>query len=386
MNPRERVKNTLNHQKPDRIPIDLGSTWVTTVNSMIHQNLLQYFNIDESDQILSLMTQTSIVNEEILKKFGVDFRALRASNSKKWEIEVIEEEKGCYWYYDRWQIKRKMPKKNGYYYDICEHPLKKGNIQELKSFKWPSINDLISLKGLKENAQNMFEQTSYALVGDIGGAGIFERAWYLRGFENWLMDLLINESYCRKLMDKIVELKYDIIEKFLKATGKYIEVVTLGDDFSAQNNPLISMDLFKKLIKPYYKILINFIKNKTDAKIFFHSCGNIKPFLDDFIDLGIDIINPIQISAYQMDPYVLEKEYGNKIVFWGGGCDAQKILPFGNEEEVEKEVIHNINILSLGGGYVFSPIHVIQRDVPIRNIIKMFDTARKHGFYKLNNY
>jgi uroporphyrinogen decarboxylase len=380
MNPRERVKNTLNHQEPDRIPIDLGSTWVTTVNSKVHQKLLQHFNINESDQILSLITQTSIVNEKILKNFDIDFRALRVNKPKKREIVVIEE-KDCYWYCDQWQIKRKMPKKNGYYYDICEHPLKKGNIQELKSFRWPSINDLISLEGLKENAQQMFEQTNYALVGDIGGAGIFENAWYLRGFENWLTDLLINESYCRKLMDKIVEIKYDIIEKFLEATGNYIEVVTLGDDFSGQDNPLISIDLFKKLIKPYYKILINFIKNKTDAKIFFHSCGNIKPFLDDFIDLGIDIINPVQISASQMDPYVLKKEYGNKIVFWGGGCDAQKILPFGNEEEVEKEVIHNINILSPGGGYVFGPIHVIQGDVPIRNIIKMFNTARKNGFY-----
>jgi len=380
LNSRERVRNALSHQEPDRIPIDLGSTWVTTVNSKVHQKLLQHFNIDESDQILSLMTQTSIVNEEILKNFDIDFRALRVSKPKKREIVIIEE-KDCYWYCDQWQIKRKMPKKNGYYYDICEHPLKKGNIQELKSFRWPSTNDLISLEGLKENAQQMFEQTNYALVGDIGGAGIFENAWYLRGFENWLMDLLINESYCRKLMDKIVEIKYDIIEKFLEATGNYIEVVTLGDDFSGQNNPLISVDLFKKLIKPYYKLLINFIKNKTDAKIFFHSCGNIKPFLYDFIDLGIDIINPVQISASQMDPYVLKKEYENKIVFWGGGCDAQKILPFGNEEEVEKEVIHNINILSPGGGYVFSPIHNIQRDVPIRNVIKMFNTARKNGFY-----
>lgn len=385
MNPRERVKNTLNHQEPDRIPIDLGSTWVTTVNSKVHQKLLQNFNINESNQILSLMTQTSIVNEEILKNFDIDFRALRVNKPKKKEIVIIEE-KDFYWYYDQWQIKRKMPKKNGYYYDIYEHPLKKGNIQELKSFRWPSFNDLISLEGLKENAQQMFEQTKYALVGDIGGAGIFENAWYLRGFENWLMDLLINESYCRKLMDKIIEIKYDIIEKFLEATGNYIEVVTLGDDFSGQDNPLISVDLFKKLIKPYYKILINFIKNKTDAKIFFHSCGNIKPFLDDFIDLGIDIINPVQISASQMDLYVLKKEYGNKIVFWGAGCDAQKILPFGNEEEVEKEVMHNINLLSPGGGYVFSPIHVIQGDVPIRNIIKMFNTARKYGFYKLNNY
>ena len=380
MNSRERVRNALNHQEPDRIPIDLGSTWVTTVNSKVHQKLLQNFNINESDQILSLMTQTSIVNEEILKNFDIDFRALRVNKPKKREIVVIEE-KDCYWYCDQWQIKRKMPKKNGYYYDICEHPLKKGNIQELKSFRWPSINDLISLEGLKENAQQMFEQTNYALVGDIGGAGIFENAWYLRGFENWLMDLLINESYCRKLMDKIVEIKYDIIEKFLEATGNYIEVVTLGDDFSGQDNPLISIDLFKKLIKPYYKLLINFIKNKTNAKIFFHSCGNIKPFLDDFIDLGIDIINPVQISASQMDPYVLKKEYGNKIVFWGDGCDAQKILPFSNEEEVEKEVIRNINILSPGGGYVFGPIHVIQCDVPIRNVIKMFNTARKNGFY-----
>ena len=133
MNPRERVRNALNHQEPDRIPIDLGSTWVTTVNSKVHQKLLQNFNINESDQFLSLMTQTSIVNEEILKNFDIDFRALRVSKPKKKEIVVIEE-KDCYWYCDQWQIKRKMPKKNGYYYDICEHPFKKGNIQELKIF------------------------------------------------------------------------------------------------------------------------------------------------------------------------------------------------------------------------------------------------------------
>jgi len=170
-------------------------------------------------------------------------------------------------------------------------------------------------------------------------------------------------------------------EDFLASVGKYIQVVVGGDDLAMQEGPLISLDLYRKLIKPRQKELFSFIKKRTAAYLFYHSCGSVSQFIPDLIEVGVDILNPVQVSAKNMDTHRLKKEFGHEISFWGGGCDTQKILSFGKPEEIKGEVKRRIRDLTPGGGFVFTQVHNIQPGVPPENIVAMFEAASEYGRY-----
>jgi len=217
-------------------------------------------------------------------------------------------------------------------------------------------------------------------VGNTQLGSAFELNWYLTGLERFLTDMLLNPKFIEKLVARSLEIQRKIISNFLNAVGNYIQILAIGDDLGMQTGPLISPDLYRRLIKPYAKRLIRLIKSQTNAKIFCHSCGSIVSFIPDFIEYGIDVLHPIQVSAKDMDSKRLKERFGDKISFWGG-IDTQHVLPYGMLEDVEGEVKKRIHDLAPGGGYVLAAVHNIQRDVPPENIVAMFKAARKYGKY-----
>ena len=195
------------------------------------------------------------------------------------------------------------------------------------------------------------------------------------------MDMIENPEFCQALLDKILDFWLAYYSAFMKEVGDLVDVVMIGDDLAGQEGPLFSPDFYRQYVKPCQKQLVSFIKSLTSAKIWYHTCGSCQEYIPDLIDNGIDILNPIQISARNMDPFSLKEKYGKSLVFWGGGIDAQHVLPWAAPDEISEHVKRNIKVFMPGGGYVFNNVHNIQADVPPENIIALLDAAYEFGFY-----
>lgn len=214
------------------------------------------------------------------------------------------------------------------------------------------------------------------MVGEFACETWYERSWKIRGFDKFYMDLVLNPDFVVALIEKVANVHMQFLKNALKEYGKYLDVVVQGGDFGTQSSLLLSPQMFRKYIKPVLVKVIELIKKHTSAKIFYHSCGAIAPIINDLIEIGIDILNPFQVSAEGMNPEKLKKSFGNKITFWGG-IDTQKILPFGSAKEVSQEVKRVASIMNKNGGYVLSAVHNIQPEVPPENVIIMYKTARE---------
>jgi uroporphyrinogen decarboxylase len=218
-------------------------------------------------------------------------------------------------------------------------------------------------------------------MADGGFKSFWELAYALRGLEQLLTDLVLNPQFVTALLDKILEINLKGTGKFLDAAGQYIQVFRAADDLASQQGCLFSPKVYRALLKPYYKRFFDFVKSRTDAKIFYHSCGNVTTFIDDLVEVGVDALNPVQVSALG-DTQALKARFGDRISFWGG-IDTQRVLPLGAPEEVEAEVRLRIRDLAPGGGYVVGSVHNIQPDVPTANIVAMAEATRKWGRYPL---
>jgi uroporphyrinogen decarboxylase len=384
MSPRERVLVALSHKEPDRVPVDLGATENSSIHIDAYNKLKKHLGMKENKvEFISFVQQSVIPEEEILEMLGVDTRNICIKPPKDWELTIREEE-DSYWFIDEWGVKWKKPK-HGYYFDMVEHPLENATIKDLDDYSWPDPDNPGRYEGLEEDAKKLFGNTEYAIVGNHGIGSEFELNWYFRGFEKFLTDMVINPKFIEKLLAISLEIQEKIISKFLDIIGSYIQVLSLDGDIAMQTGPLMSPDLYKRLLKPYYKRLVHLAKSRTDAKIVRHCCGSIIPFLLDFIECGTDAIHPVQVSAKDMDTKKLKEKFGDKISFWGG-IDTRHVLPYGTVEDVEKEVKRRIHDLAPGGGYVLAAVHNIQRDVPPENIVAMLKAAKDYGKYpiKLN--
>ena len=372
MNSRERVEKTLNHQQPDKVPIDLGGL-VTTIEADAYEDLKRYLHLEM--ETLVMVRAHVVPDEEILKKFEIDTRYIRPYPTQKW-ADVNKQDTIL----DSWGIKWHRPK-GSYYFDPIKHPLANCSYHELEYYRYPDLWNKEYEKELNSQAESMYKDTDYFLIADSLGVGIFETAWLLRGFENFMIDLILNKDFANKLLDIILEEKKEFFGKFLDVVGPYVGMVMCADDLASQQGPLISPEIYRKMIKPRHNELFSFIKGKVDAKLFYHSCGAVRDLIDDLVDVGVEVLNPIQVSAKNMDTKCLKQEFGEKVVFWGGGCDTQKILPFGTTKEVSAEVKERISDLKPGGGFVFAQVHDIQPDTPPENIIAMYDSVIKHRDY-----
>ena len=380
--PRERVLAALSHREADRIPVDLGSTIVTSIVKNAYLDLQRRLGTPiEKIRMLDHVQQLPYVDEGLLKRFGVDLRIVQLPPATAPQLQSWEEN-GYLACRDRWGAKLYMPKENGFFYDWVEFPIQEPSLAALDAFKWPEPDPPEYLTELRRQAECLYRQTDYALVGSaVIGGGIFEQPARLMGMEKFLMALKAEPEFAERLMDQITDLYIECCNRYLDEVGEFLHVFTYWDDLAAQNRLMISGDTYRRMIKPKQRRLVDAIKKKTSAKIFYHGCGAISELIPDLIDVGFDILNPVQTSARGMDPVRLKKEFGNDIVFWGGGVDTQRTLPFGTPQEVEDEVKRRIDELAPGGGFVFATVHNIQSFVPPENIVAAFDTALRHGQY-----
>jgi uroporphyrinogen decarboxylase len=375
MNSRERLLASLRHKEPDRVPIDLGGT-SSGIQTKAYDNLKKILGFDGETK--TFIRDHVEIDESVLKILGIDTRYIRVKSPKGYKL-IIEEDNS---YVDLWGTRWKKPT-SSFYYDMVDYPIKEPTIEALNRYKWPDPDDLGRIEGLREKARELDETTEYALVVDMIGYGVFEQGWALRGFENFLMDLALNQKFAEALMQRVADYKISLWSHLLDAVGEYVQVVVEADDMGTQQGLMVSPETYRRLIKPAQKRVWQFIKSKTKAFLFLHSCGSVRKLIPDFIELGIDILNPVQVAAKDMDPKELKSEFGKDLTFWGGGCDTQNVLPFGTPEDVEKEVKKRISELAPGGGFVFTQVHSIQPQVPPENILRMFEAAHKYGVYPL---
>ena len=258
---------------------------------------------------------------------------------------------------------------------MIHHPLEEAtSIDDIEKHQWLDPFDEGRVAGLQDYARKFREDTDFAVVGDLVNTGFFEPSWYVRGLPQFMEDLVLRPDFAVALMQKVCELQMQRFTPYLAAVGKYLDVVVVGDDLATQRSTFISPRLYRKLVKPIQQKYFKFIKEKTDAKLFYHSCGNVVPLLDDLIEIGIDALNPVQVSADGMDIVQLKERFGQRVTFWGG-IDTARILPHGSPEAVREAVRKTVEVLGAGGGYILAAVHNVQDDVPAANLLAMMSEA-----------
>jgi uroporphyrinogen decarboxylase len=260
------------------------------------------------------------------------------------------------------------------YFSESFHPLAEmTSPEELNLIPRPVISDE-ELKFLEMRAKALYQYTNFAIIANYGGS-ILEAGNSLRGFTRFMMDLAKGGAFVEDLLGGIVETQLSNLSLYLQAVGDYVQIIQFGDDLGMQDRPLMSRSMYQKYLMPGHQKLFQYVHQNSNCNVFLHSCGSIYPLIPDLITAGIDILNPVQTSAKNMDPKRLKEEFGNQITFWGGGCDTQRVLPFATPDEVAQHVRERLEIFAPGGGFVFNPIHNIQADVPPENITAMFNAA-----------
>jgi len=383
MNSRERILTAINHREPDRVPFDLGACQVTGIHVVAYQNLRKALGLPEVElKLCDAVQQLASIDDDVVARMNIDTRGLYPLNSHNWQ--VVAADAGDYWAYrDEWGITHHRPKENGLYYSVVNVPLPQADlsVEDICNFSWPEVGNPERLVGLRELALS-YRTAGYAVVLKDAFAGIFEFAQRIVGMENLLMMMITNEKAACALFDKLLELKLNYWQTALTELGDLVDIVTYADDYGTQESQIISPDMFRRLLKPRVKVLFEtFIKSAPHAKRFFHSDGNVRPLIPDFLEIGVDILNPIHIRAKDMEPDGLKRDFGQDLAFWGGGVDTQGILPYGTPREVKNDVRRNIDALAPGGGYVFNTIHNIQADVPPENLIAMWEALQEYGVY-----
>ncbi len=210
---------------------------------------------------------------------------------------------------------------------------------------------------------------------------VYEICWYLRGLEQWFVDMMERPEFCEALLDRTLKFWLDWLRAFLDEVGDLIDVIMIGDDLAAQKGPLFRPEFYRRVVKPRHKRLVQYIRSRTKARIWYHTCGACRVFIPELLDNGIDILNPVQISAKDMSPGDLKAEFGSRLVFWGGAIDTQHVLPGATPGEVREHVRRNLEIWKPNGGYVFNNVHNLQAAIPPENIVALFDAAYDYGFY-----
>ncbi|HEY5913244.1 MAG TPA: uroporphyrinogen decarboxylase family protein [Verrucomicrobiae bacterium] len=382
LTPRQRVNKALNHEIPDRVPIDLGGNQ-TGIHKNAYRALVRHLGIADEVRIMDAVQQLAQPCEQVLDRLHVDTRYVWAGAAESWRGGIVKAQRsGRNWedLTDEFGVRWSMPEDAPYFMDITLHPLANATLSDLSDYPWPKGDDPSRFAGLRDRALKLKTETPFAVVSGISGV-VYEICWYLRGLEQWFCDLLDNTEFCEALLDQTLKFWMDWFRLFLDEVGDVVDVIMIGDDLAGQNGPLFNPAIYRHIVKPRHKRLVQYIKSRTPAKIWYHTCGACADFIPDLIDNGAHVLNPVQVSARNMDPDRLKRLYGDRIVFWGGAVDAQHVLPRATPREVAENVRRNLQAFMPGGGYVFNNVHNIQGEVPPQNVLAMYDTAFECGFY-----
>ena len=381
MTPRERVLRTLEHREPDRVSLSM------TITIDAYNNLKKYMGI-EIDEKPKVGRWTDVpIHPLVAEKYGLD--VIYLANPLDKSRNKVEPSLPNATFADAWRCEWGKVKRpgGGYYFEMIKNPLAEyTKPSQLDDFAWPEPEDV--LPETVEYFQRVCETTDMAIMTKIGGA-VFELATYMNGMEKWFTDLAVRPEYAWAVMERIAEIQAQRDINALKKIGKYVDVLRLsGEDLGTQRGPLISLKMFRELVKPHLQKVWSTAKEHLTArnprgKIMLHSCGSVRLFMSEWADMGLDMLDPIQVGAKDMDTAEIKKDVGDRLSFHGA-IDTQWVLPHGTVEDVRQEVRKRIKDLAPGGGYIVCPIHNVQGDVPPENLIAMRDAVWEFGYYPIN--
>jgi len=378
MTSRERVMAALRHEEPDRVPLDIGGGNSTSLLVETYENLKKHLGISCPTRVTVKAARISALDEATMKRLGSDLRRVGLKPPQNWTPPPSEPDTLI----NVWGLKfQRAEYAGGYYWEVSEHPLAEATISDLDSYPWPDPDDPGWYQGLAGEVQEIYENTPYALMGDFSFKSFWEIGYRLRGYEQALVDILVNKEFWHAFMEKLFYVNSSFAKRFLEIAGPYLAVVRGGDDLGIQSGLLFSPKTYREMLKPYQRRLNDVIKQHTEATIFYHTCGNITDAVPDLIEAGFEAINPVQVSAIP-DPAGLKAKYGDKVSFWGA-IDSQHVLPHGTVEDVREEVRLRIRQLGHGGGYIAAGVHNLNPDVPPQNIIAMSEAVREYGRYPI---
>jgi hypothetical protein len=414
MDSREQFLKTINHIEPGRIVVDLGATSVTGIHVKALAGLREYLGLENSPvRVIEPFQMLGEVGEDLMEILGIDIVGAWGRNNmfgifnhapfKEWKtpwgqivlvpegFNVTRDADGNTFLYPEGDMSvppsAKMPR-TGYFFDaiirqkpVVEEELNPDN--NLEEFGLITESDLAHWNAEAERVN----KTGRAVIGSFGGTALGDIALVpaiqlknpkgIRDVAEWYMSTLIRPDYIKSIYQKQVEIAIENLKSIHSVVGNKVDALFIcGTDFGTQESTFCSPDQFDDLWLPYYKKINDWVHQNTSWKTFKHSCGAVKTLLDHFIRAGFDIINPVQINASGMDPQKIKDKYGKNLVFWGGGIDTQKMLPYGTPEQIREHVLRNCEIFNKGGGFVFNTVHNIQANVPVENIIAMFDAIK----------
>jgi uroporphyrinogen decarboxylase len=367
---RQRILTALDHQQPDRIPLDLGSTIVTGVSCKAYGALRNYLGLEPAEiKIFDRIAQVAVIEDPILDLFQIDTRGVIPGQPEN--VPAIEIEDG---FIDEWGLARKLPAGADSYF-ICNAPMAgELTLDAILHYPWPNPSDPGRVHGLVNRIKDLRTRGDWAILLSLPGNFIATSSM-LRGFEDWFIDSALNPELLAALMDQVLDIQMEMCATILKEAGDLVDIVVNLDDLATQDRMLVSMPVYRRLLEPRLHKFYEFVRKNTRAKILHHTDGAVEPLMNSLIELGVDAVNPLQVSAKGMgDVASLKNKYGSRLSFWGG-IDTQHLLPFGLPADVKTAVREIKQSLNVSGGYVLTSVHNIQNDVPPQNIVAMFEAA-----------
>ena len=401
MNSRERVLAAIHHQRPDRVPIDMGGTAAAGINVSAYLRLKRLLGLKRDNvRVYDVFGMMARVEPDIIEHLRLDALLVPAlcprfdipiKQWKPWRLfdgtpvqvplgfQTAEEKDGSLLLMVNDQPMGRMPK-NGHYFS----ELANATMEGLGMLADPPDPDTVTfslftdedLRFRQEMAKHLHETTDKALVVDIA-----DNMRWNTSIPNWLFAVAAHPERTFELHEKKSQNIIERLKQLAEAVGPYVHVFVIYQDLGTQRGEMISPRAFQQLMAPHYRQVFGWIHKNTDWKVLFHCCGSIYRLIPTMIEMGVDILNPVQCNAAHMEPQKLKAEFGDRLVFWGGGVDTQTVLPYGTPDEVREQVRERISILGADGGFVFAPTQEIQADVPPENVIAMYEAAREYGLY-----
>ena len=367
MTHRKRFMAAVTHQPVDRAVYDLCGSPQTFIDYQVTK--------DRMAELLGITGEKQgifCIDERILEALDIDTRLIGGMPTPK--TAHVREENGVK--YDSWGIG--YAETNGHY-EICYNPLKDAEIDEIMGYEFPDPDkvDMEQIKLWARQAEYLHGLTDYAVIAEHPVLGVFELGCWMFGFDDFLYRLAGEPETVHAFFQRVLKYQKSVIEKYYGEIGRFIDCTTSGDDFGSQAGPFMSTAMFDALIKPYLKERVSFTKQFTPAFYKHHTCGSVYGLIPSLIECGVDILNPIQPGTYMMEPERLKAAYGDRIAFWGG-IDTQRLLPYGTPGEVKGEVKRILSVMDHNGGYILSPAHTIQYDVPAENVIAIYEGANEY--------
>lgn len=405
MNSRERVMAALAHKQPDYVPLDLGATPSSGISAIAYNNLKKHLGMTGGHtRIFDVVQQVVQPEDEILERFGVDVIDIgRVFNEKDEDWYDVTLADGSVGQYPKWFHPEKQP--NGDYlvhdkegtliakmpvgatffdqtyfpylddypddYKDLDHQMGKVLWSALVHSPWDHSGEKDFYKQLRERTIRLRESTDKALMITCG-CNLFEWGTFLRRMDNFLMDLYSDEENVEALVEQLMQRHLATLENVCEAVGDVVDILRFGDDLGMDTGMFMSREKYQTFFKPYHTKLNEYVHTHSKMKTLLHSCGSIYPIIPDLIEAGYDVLNPVQTTAYQMDPVILKQEFGKDITFWGGGCNTRTVLNLSKPEEVYEYTRRMIDIFNQDGGFVFNQEHNIMPDVPPENILAMY--------------